>query len=163
MLLISRASISSVLLLSLGGVVAVANSNSLSPQFVAQDLMGQGPQQLGRPRLMQQLDLTPEQQQQLQSVRQQYASQISQQHQALRQAQQKLADMMAGTASDSEIRNQYRQVELLRQQVGELHLESMLAMRGVLTPEQRSRFAQLMEQRRDHFRDRMGHTRGLQG
>jgi Spy/CpxP family protein refolding chaperone len=45
----------------------------------------------------------------------------------------------------------------------EVSFESMLAMREVLTPEQRSQFARLIEQRRANFRNQMENRRGSQG
>jgi Spy/CpxP family protein refolding chaperone len=70
---------------------------------------------------------------------------------------------MAGNASADEIRAKHRQVQELRQQMEEVSFESMLAMREVLTPEQRSQFARLIEQRRANFRNQMENRRGSQG
>ncbi|HEY9730089.1 MAG TPA: Spy/CpxP family protein refolding chaperone [Chroococcales cyanobacterium] len=129
------------------------NPNVIPPQ-VAQGIMGKASQKQGDRGLMQQLNLTRSQKQQLQAIQQQYREPLHEQRQKLAQAQQELSDLMAGTASQSQIREKYRQVEALRQQVGELNLDSMLAMREVMTLEQRSQFAQLMQKRKDNLRDR---------
>lgn len=152
-MLLHRVSLWSALLLSLGGIVALVNPNVVPPQ-VAQGIMGKASQKQGDRGLMQQLNLTRSQKQQLQAIQQQYREPLHEQRQKLAQAQQELSDLMAGTASQSQIREKYRQVEALRQQVGELNLDSMLAMREVMTLEQRSQFAQLMQKRKDNLRDR---------
>jgi len=152
-MLLRRVSLWSALLLSLIGIVALTNPHSFPP-LVAQDFMGQKRLNRGDRGFMQQLNLTPEQRQKLVVIQRQYRGTLHQQRQKLFQAQQELSDLMAGTASQSQIREKYRQVEALRQQVGELNLESMLAMREVLTLEQRSRFAQVMQKRKDNFRER---------
>jgi Spy/CpxP family protein refolding chaperone len=46
--------------------------------------------------------------------------------------------------------------------MGELNLESMLAMREVLTLEQRKRFAQLMQHRKGKYRNPIENRRGQQ-
>jgi Spy/CpxP family protein refolding chaperone len=112
---------------------------------------------------MEQLNLTEEQKQKLQAIQTQYKDQISQRKQAVRQATQELRDLMAGNASTDEIRAKHRQVQGLRQQMEEVSFESMLAMREVLTPEQRSQFARLIEQRRANFRNQRENRRGSQG
>lgn len=152
-MLLRRVSLWLALLLSLGGIVALVNPNLFPPQ-VAKGLMGQPRQNRSDRGLMQQLNLTGDQKRQLQVIQRQYREPLHEQRQKLVQAQQELSDLMAGTASPSQIREKYRQVEALRQQVGELNLSSMLAMREVMTLEQRSRFAQLMQKRKDNLRDR---------
>lgn len=152
-MLLHRVSLWSALLLSLGGIVALVNPNVFPPQ-VAQGIMGKTSQKQGDRGLMQQLNLTQNQKQQLQTIQQQYREPLHEQRQKLAQAQQELSELMASTASQNQIREKYRQVEALRQQVGALNLDSMLAMREVMTLEQRSRFAQLMQKRKDNLRDR---------
>jgi Spy/CpxP family protein refolding chaperone len=97
------------------------------------------------------LNLSPEQKQQIQEISQQYRPQISERRQALQQAQQELRNLMAGNATDVQVREKYGQVQTLRQEVAYLRFESMLAIRKVLTPQQRQQFAQQMNTRR-HWR-----------
>jgi Spy/CpxP family protein refolding chaperone len=91
----------------------------------------------------------------MQAVRDRYKDQISQRRQAVRQARQQLETMMAGTANASQMREKYRQIIGLRQQLEQAQFESTLAMREVLTPEQRSQLAQMMQQRRQTAKNRM--------
>ena len=159
-MLVRRVSIISVFLLTLGGVVALANPNPWTTPQMAQSFDGKQPQPHQRRKLSQELNLTPEQKQQLQAIHQQYKGQIKQQLRELRQAKQELGRLMAGTATVREVRLKYGEVEDLQQQLGVLRFESTLAMREVMTTEQRSRFSQLMQQRQDNVRGRQAHRKG---
>ena len=147
-----RVSVLTVLMLSLGGAVAFANPNSLLPHTVAQNTENQSSPNRAKGRWIQELNLTPEQTQQIQAIKNQYKDQISQRRQAVRQSQQELVDLMAGTASQTQIRQKYRQLETLKQQVSDLRFDSMLSMREVLTPQQRREFAQKMQNRRGYYK-----------
>ena len=52
------------------------------------------------------------------------------------------------------MRDKHRQIMGLRQQLEEIQFESTLAMREVLTPEQRTQFSQMMQQRREAAKTR---------
>jgi periplasmic protein CpxP/Spy len=151
---IRRISAIAVLMFTLGSTATVAVPNPVEPQTIAQN------QQPNRPagresRLFEQLNLSADQKQKMQAVRDRYKDQISQRMQAMRQARQELETLMAGTANTSQIRDKHRQIMGLRQQLEEVRFESMLAMREILTSEQRSKLAQLMQQRRQNVKNRM--------
>ena len=97
--------------------------------------------------LFQQLNLTPQQKWQIKQIRRRYQSQIVQLKQNLFVAQQQLASMMVGTDSTEIIRAKHQEIAGFRQKLGELHFESMLATREVLTPVQRQKFAEIVEAR----------------
>lgn len=158
-----RVSVLAAVMLALGSAVAVANPNSLFSQTVAQNQEGQRPQRGNREGLMKELNLTPQQMQQMQEIRRQNKAKVEQSASTLRQAKQELTQLMAGDASTDQIRQKYQQVETLRQQMADLRFENMLAMREILTPEQRSKFAQLMQQRQEKSRDRRGNRGEQQG
>lgn len=148
-----RISAITVLMLSLGSAVAFSNPNSLIPQATAQNIEEQRRPDRQKDQF-QDLNLTSEQTQQMQAIRDQYQEQISQRKQGVRQAQQELLDLMAGTASESQIREKYRQVETLKQQVSDIKFDSRLAMREVLTPEQRRQFAEQRQNRSENRQNR---------
>ena len=154
-----RISLLAVLILSVGSAVALADPNPQSAQ-IAQNSPGARPQRRNKDGLLQQLNLTQQQMQQMQAIRQKYRSQIAPRHQALRQARQELVTLMNSTASASLIRSKNQQVEELQQQLQKLRFESMLEMREVMTPEQRTKFVQLMQQRRQQKGERAGKNRG---
>lgn len=66
----------------------------------------------------------------------------------MRQAQQELINLLAGNASREQIRSKYNQIRGLRQQLTDAEFENTLAIRDVLTPEQRQKFIELMFKRR---------------
>ena len=140
-------------ILTLGGAVALAEStprlsHSLLTQAVSTEASPTAnPSRRGR--WLQDLNLSSEQKQRLKTVRSQYRDQISTNDQELRQMRQELKSLLAESASADQVRAKYRQVEASRQKVSELRFESLLAMREVLTLEQRQKFAQHMQQRQD--------------
>ena len=143
------------LMLTLGSATAAtAVPNPVEPQTIAQN---QRPNRPGGKQggMFEQLNLSADQKQKMQAVRDRYKDQVSQRMQAVRQARQELEAMMAGTASASQMRGKHRQIIGLRQQLEEVQFESTLAMREVLTPEQRSQLAQMMQQRRQTAKNRV--------
>jgi len=151
---IRRISALAVLMLTLGSTTAaIAVPNPIEPQTVAQN---QRPNRPGGKEggMFDKLNLSADQKQKMQAVRDQYKDQISQRMQAVRQARQELETMMAGTANASQMRDKHRQIMGLRQQLQDLQFESTLAMRELLTSEQRSQLAQLMQQRHETAKNR---------
>ncbi|AHB87481.1 hypothetical protein NK55_00460 [Thermosynechococcus sp. NK55a] len=98
------------------------------------------------------LNLTPEQRQNLQAVRQRYQSQIEETRAQLRTTQDELRRLMASNASDEEIRAKHAQVQQLQQKLATLRFESMLATRKILTPEQRQALAERLQNRQGQRR-----------
>lgn len=135
---------------------------SIIPQFVnlrpvmAESLAQASPNQPAMNRrsdqLMNSLNPTPEQQQKLQAIRQEYQGRMQQPQQQMRQIQTELNDLMSGNASETQIRQKHDQLMALKQEMGLLQFDMMLKMRGVLTPEQRSQLADLMQERRQNSR-----------
>ncbi len=94
-------------------------------------------------RMMQQLDLTPEQTQQINTIREQSRSEYEALKPEIRANQQQMQSLLASDASNRELRQQYQQMQRLYQQMGDRRFETMLQIREVLTPEQRAKMAQL--------------------
>ncbi len=143
-----------ILMLSLGSV-AFAAPNPLLPHKIAQNTVGQqghGDQHWDR--FLQQLNLTPDQAQKVQAIRDQYNLDLAQRRQALKQAKQELQDLMVSTASEDQVREKHSQVETLEQQLRSVGFEQMLAIRQVLTPEQRTQAAEIIQKRQEDFRNR---------
>jgi Spy/CpxP family protein refolding chaperone len=110
----------------------------------------------GRGRIIEQLNLTTEQKQKMVDIRQKYQGQLKPLKEQISSAREELSQMMSGTATADEIRAKHQEILKLRQQLGDIRFESLLEMREVLTPEQRTQFAQLMEKRHQNFRQRQG-------
>ena len=97
--------------------------------------------------LLQQLDLTEEQQQQIKQIHRRYKQEILQKKSNIAKLQQQLSDMMVGTEPEELLRATNRQLNALRQEIGTLRFESMLATREILTPRQREKFRELVNSR----------------
>jgi periplasmic protein CpxP/Spy len=110
----------------------------------------ESPPMMGQPGvLLRSLKLSVDQKRKLQAVRQDVQPRIREGRLKVRTAQAELDEMLVGTASDTALKAKFRQVSQLRQEVQQLQFESVLAMRQVLTPDQRQQFAQAMEKRRE--------------
>lgn len=94
---------------------------------------------------LKQLNLTPEQTQQIQEIRRRQKAESTNNRQAMQQARQELRTAMAGNAAPDEVRQKYQQVQTLKRRFADAQFESMLAIRAVLTPAQRQTFAEAME------------------
>ncbi len=159
-MLLRRVSLLSLLLLSLGSIVALGkpNSNVLSPNLV-QNFENRPPQERIRYSLMEKLNLGQEQQQKLRAIQYKYKDRIEGLQEGIHHSTQEFRSLMITNIDSGQIRNKHQEVQQLQQQLEDLRLESMLEMREVLTPDQRSRFAQMMEQRKDNFQNMMRNRR----
>ncbi len=110
----------------------------------------------GQGKLIEQLNLTEDQKQKLSTIRQKYQDRLQSLREQIKTKHQELSNMMAGNASVAQIRSQHQEILNLREQMGNIRLESMLEMREVLTPEQRTEFSQLMQKHHQQFRQRRG-------
>lgn len=93
------------------------------------------------------LNLSPAQVTRMRAIRQKYKTRMDRQSQSINQAHQKLKNLMVGNSSASQIRSQHNRVQSLKNQLDDLRLESLLEMRGLLTPSQRQKLAQMMERK----------------
>lgn len=107
-------------------------------------------------RMMEALNLTQEQQQQMQSIKDKYSAQMKERHERMRTEHEALRTMMSGNASTATIRAKHQQISTLRQELEELRFNSMMEMREVLTPAQRQQFAQMMDKKRGDRPNRRG-------
>ena len=160
---IRRISAIALLMFALGSTAAATAAPSPDqPETIAQN---QRPNRAGGKEngLFDKLNLSADQKQKMQAVRDRYKDQVSQRMQAVRQARQELETMMSGTTANvSQIRDKHRQIIGLTQQLQELRFENTLAMREVLTPEQRTQLSQLMQQRREAAKTRKQNSQKAQ-
>jgi periplasmic protein CpxP/Spy len=156
-----RFSILALVVLSLGGTTAIVLPKVFQTSAIAQMQDGQRPERGNRGDRgdrgdwLKDLNLSPDQMRQMQEIRGRYREQISQQRQSMRQAQQELRSLMASNAPADQVRQKYNQVRGLKQKLADTQFDSMLAMREILTLEQRQKLAEKMASRRGKFRDRM--------
>jgi protein CpxP len=122
--------------------------------------MGGGPGRNAGPhgdhaeRLIETLDLSEAQVAQIRAIREGDRDTMQALHANLRTEREAMHDLMAGTASEAELRAQHEEIQTLHREVADLRFENMLAVRNVLTPEQRTDLSERMEQRREAHQDR---------
>ena len=105
-------------------------------------------------KLMQQLDLTPEQSQQIEAIQEESRTVAEDLEQQMRSQREDMKSLMTSDASAEELRAQHREAQSLRQELGNNRFETMISIREVLTPEQRAEMAELMEQHRGRHSDK---------
>ena len=90
--------------------------------------------------ITQQLNLTPEQQEKIKAMSGGESEQMSRKHEVMRTAHDELEQAMKSSASDEEIRAKFTELEKIQSEFAKARLERVLAIRAVLTPEQRTKF-----------------------
>jgi periplasmic protein CpxP/Spy len=98
--------------------------------------------------LIKELNLSPDQIQRLQQLRNNSKGKTKQRRQALQTARQELNQLLRGSASSDQIRQKRQQVQSLQREVADTNFENTLAIREILTPAQRIELQQLIQQRR---------------
>lgn len=99
-------------------------------------------------KILKQLNLSPEQLQKLKEVRDRDRDRIRDLSQQSRQANRELRDLLASNESSAVIRQKHTQVLNLQQELQKQHFERMLAMRDILTPQQRSQLNEIIQKNR---------------
>jgi flagellar biosynthesis GTPase FlhF len=89
--------------------------------------------------------LSSSQQERMSEIRQSYLAENGRLEAELNQARQELQEMMIGDASTRQIRRQRNTVERLRQRMSDNRFSSMMAVREVMSVEQRTAFADSMD------------------
>lgn len=101
-------------------------------------------------KLAKELNLSADQIQRLQKMRLDSKGKTKERRLALRTAKQELTQLMQSNASSAQIRQKRQQVQSLQREVSDVNFENTLAIREILTPEQRIKLQQLMQQRRQN-------------
>jgi periplasmic protein CpxP/Spy len=98
--------------------------------------------------LAKELNLSREQIQKLQQLRKNAQGKTKERRQTLQAAKQELNQLIQGNASTDQVRQKRQQVQSLQREIADTNFEHTLAIREILTPEQRVKLQQLIEQRR---------------
>ncbi len=147
-----------ILLLPLSTYAAPSNhqdSTQVDKTQVAQFFSGRGGNRKGErmQKLLQQLDLTPEQSTQIESIHEQYHTANQQNYQQLQQARAEMRSLFAQDANPNQLRQKHQEIQNLHQQLGNNRFEATLQVREILTSQQRQKMAELIAQ----HRGRRGH------
>jgi periplasmic protein CpxP/Spy len=101
-------------------------------------------------KLVKELNLSQDQIARLQQLRTASKGKTKERRQALRTAKQELSQLLQGNASSDQIRQKRQQVQSLQREVSDTNFENTLAIREILTPDQRVKLQQIMQQRRQN-------------
>lgn len=137
-----------MILLSLSPMQAVLASPTSASSHILTQNQPPTPAVNNSEQLLDALNTSPEQKQKIQSIRQEYQEKLRQQQEQLRVIQQELSQLMATNAPENQLREKHNQFMKVREDIGEAQFDMMLKMREVLTPEQRSQLAEIVQQRR---------------
>ncbi len=156
------------LLIASTGLLAAARLQTQSTSTPAMDVLAQrgngpgqmqpgqrGPRGAQGDRFIEELNLTDEQVSQLQAIKDANRDAMQDLGDRIATAHDTLRDMMAGDATEAELRAQHEIVQDLHQEAGDQKFETMLAIRAILTPEQRAEMADRMQQRHDRYQENM--------
>ena len=97
--------------------------------------------------LLKSLNLTRDQLRQVAKARRTYQRSIRDHARNVRTLQAELKQLMAGLAEPAEVRAKFQQLQAQRQQLQQLRFESSLAIRQIMTPDQRQKFEAALSQR----------------
>jgi Spy/CpxP family protein refolding chaperone len=131
--------------------IGSSDPNSISPDSSSPSWRNR--QQRGNPQGRQRnafrnLNLSPEQRQRLQEVRQQYGGDLRERRETARQAREELRSLRNSGASPEQIQSQARELRQAQQAVREIRTKQQLAMREILTPQQWRRLNKDMRNRK---------------
>lgn len=102
----------------------------------------------GIEKLLQQLDLTSEQSAQIEAIQERSKTDNQTLWQQMQTNRQEMQSLLTSNASADELRATHQNVQNIQQELGNNRFETMLEIREVLTPEQRTQMAELMSQSR---------------
>lgn len=90
------------------------------------------------------LDLTAEQQAKMKALREKNREQVQKLREAMRAKHDELKTLLAGDGSVDKARGIHKDVQDTKRKLEDLHFESMMELRTLLTPEQRKKLAEAM-------------------
>jgi periplasmic protein CpxP/Spy len=137
-------------LMTLGIITLSGGISFIQPSLVSSPVTAQTPtnKPANKPGgWLKELNLTPQQLQQIKQIRSQSRNNLQQQKQALRQTRKELQDLMASNANKEQVQQKYNQLKILKTQIADAQFENTLAIREVLNPQQRQKFAERMYKR----------------
>lgn len=106
-------------------------------------------------RILNQLNLSPEQLQKIKEIRDRDSANIGDLIQRSRQTSKELRDLLATDTDKAVIRTKHEEMLSLQQNLRRQHFERTLAMREILTPQQRSQLSEIMKNNRSRMREGM--------
>jgi Spy/CpxP family protein refolding chaperone len=110
-------------------------------------------EEMGQPKqnkLLQELNLTPQQKQRVKELRLKMRPKVQSHKQALTKAKQELADLQAANAPADKIQAKKKQIQSLQQATATMRKQYTAALKEILTPEQWTKLQKLKKEKRDN-------------
>ncbi len=107
-------------------------------------------------KIFKQLDLTEEQTKKLDELKTNQKDNMKQLRENKKSISTKFKEALASDASESELRDLHNQKMTLKKQIADARFEKMIAVRKILTPEQRTKFQDLMKEHRGKRKGKRG-------
>lgn len=148
-----RSILTSTLGLLLSGSMLVVQPAQARPE------KGQGPFQNAE-RIVKKLGLTPEQKEQVKALVKSQRDAMKGLRDQRKAAREKLESAIKSGAADDVLIANHKELQALQGQASSLHFENMLAIRKLLTPEQKAKFNEMMDERRGKHK-RFGRDGGM--
>ncbi len=146
------------------GVLTATQLNAQTPPTPVRLQRGAGgPREVMAERWLEDLNLSEEQRTQIRAIREGNQAEMQALHDQLRAEREAMHTLMASDATEAELRSQHDKLQTLHQEVADQRFENMLAVRAVLTPEQRAKLGDLLEERRETRRERRESRRENRG
>ncbi len=96
------------------------------------------------------LDLTEAQQAELDKIKESHGTKMKEKRKAMKEAKRKLGEALKTDASEDMLWAQFKQLQQLKSDFGTARFEKILAIRKILTPEQRAKFNAMKRHHRRH-------------
>jgi len=144
----------------LGGAPAFAETKGDKAGKDLSKKMGKRGPRKERDTMVSQLNLTEKQQKEIKKIRESHKNKTETKRNAVRKAKEDLDNAMTGKAKQKDLLKKFNVLQDARADVARLSFEKMLAVREVMTPEQRTKFHD-MRKKKDRRRGR--HARRFQG
>ena len=152
------AATAALLILPLGTTyAAVTNQNSNSQESFRNNATTEiaqrakrgkkGRRGAGFQKMLEQLDLSNEQSEQIKAIKERAQANGEGLREQMRAEKQEMRSLLQSDTSNAVLTQQHQKLQNLRQQLGNNRFETMLQVREVLTPEQRSKMAELIGQK----------------
>lgn len=151
-MLLNRTSMMTLVLLTLGSSIVVAQPNILLAQPAPPSPTPTktiNPNAVFPGGLPKELNLTTQQLDQIRGIRRKnpYKEPIQRKREAMLKLRQEFLTLMAGTATTQEVRKKYREINAVKEQIANAEYEDDLEIRDILTLEQRKKWVEYIQRR----------------
>lgn len=111
-------------------------------------------------KMAEELSFTPEQRDKLKKIQEDFHKTLPAKRDAMETAREELQTALKGSASDDEIRKKFQALEAAQSDFAKSRFEKVLAIRGILTPDQRAKFKEDFSDKRHEKRGRKHRFKG---